>query len=541
MLRHRFAAFLGFLAIGSFSAPAVAAEFTDLLDAADDFDDLDPDTSDSFDFSIEPSFSFMFTTGRVLREAPCVTGDEYDASTSELVRDNPRLVIDRDGSRCPESRRTVYNREMSYTSSRAQLDINVRAGLYKDLELRVNVPYVFVNSRRLGYDDADPRRAVRPSNSSVDPVLENCSNDDGRCIEREALQTFEPGQSPGQQINAFDQYQGYRYFALAREEEIVRSGFAEPSVGLHWSVFNDARDDTKANLLLGFDYTMPIVPIQQRTNDAIGRGLHQLDFKLASSKQFDWIEPYFGVQYSLPIASTRSPIREVDPSNSGQVFTNAPMSGEITFGTEFIPFEDLQQGRRYGIDLRFTFGYVSEGRDYSPIFDHLASSNCNGKTLNRTLPRFTPDGVLSNPGDVACHWITRQPSNASGSPIYDLGAAVDDPDQLNREFFSDGITTVESYGTFQGLLGIYMQPSPNLQLKALTTLQAQQGHFLTNARTGRDTEGEAIEDETVDLEGIDSARERNPVYNTTLDSAGERFRVQALTTWTFMITAALQF
>jgi hypothetical protein len=45
----------------------------------------------------------------------------------------------------------------------------------------------------------------------------------------------------------------------------------------------------------------------------------------------------------------------------------------------------------------------------------------------------------------------------------------------------------------------------------------------------------------VDLEGPDAAIERNPVYNPSYDSSGERFRVQEYNTWQFMLTAALQF
>lgn len=518
---------------------AHAAEFTELVDAADDFDDLDESTFDPFDFHLEPSFTFQYTNAQISREAPCVPA--LTGSESDLVRNNPRLVVSE--ARCSEPR-FVYNKEMLFTGTRSQVDLKLRAGLYKDLELHVNVPYVFVNSRKLTYDNTDPdsTRHVDETNSSVDPRTDCQPGDSGRCITSEANDIFDPTDTDAQKVDKLDRFNAYRYYELGAEKEYLRSGFSEPSVGLHWGIFNDERDDTKATLNLGLDYVMPIVPIARANNDNIGRGVHELQFNISSSKRFDWVEPYFGLQYFLPFAASDSPIRKIDPNNNGQVFTRPPMKGEITIGSEFIPYENAKTGARYGIDLRFVFGYTSEGRDYHPMFDHMAKSECNGKTLADVLPRYQ-GGALQNPDDVACAWIVRQPSNADIKPVYDLGQVVTDGEQDRYTFSTDGIMTVEAHGIFRGLLGFYLQPSKNFQLKGSVSLEHQQEHFLTNARTGKDISdsSETTPDETVDLEGPDAKLERNPVYNPSYDSSGERFRVNAMQTWTFMLTTAIQF
>lgn len=512
-----------------------AAEFTELLDAADDFDDLDEDTWDPFDFNLEPVFQFQHTTGQVTREAPCVPA--LDGTESPEVRNNPRL-IQGDRSRCTEPR-TVFNREMQYVSDRAQLDVNLRVGIYKDLELHLNVPYVFSSSRRLSYDQDDPLKRVDATNSSVDPrsTCEDGSN--GRCIVSEAESVFSPGDTAQEQIEKLDQFSAYRFFGLQTASTYTRKGFAEPTLGLAWSVFNDERDDTKANLLLGVDYTMPIVDIAQRGNSAVGRGLHELKFSVATSKKFNWIEPYIGLNYTYAAAATDSPIREVDKRNQGQVFINPPMRGEFTVGTEFIPYEDKATGARYGIDMRFSFGYTSEGRDYTPMFDHLTRSDCNGKTLQDVLPKFDGANRLTNPDDVACAWIVREPGNARPTPVYDLNEAAGRMD--GSQYFTDGIMTVESYASFKGALGLYLQPTKYFQFKLFGQLNHDQEHFITNGRTGRDSDNEETTDDTVDLEGPDASIERNPTYNPTFDSAGDRFRIQGLNTWLISITAALQF
>lgn len=510
---------------------AQAAEFTDLLDAADDFDDNDDSTYKAFDFHIEPSFRFNHTTGTITREAPCVPAG-HSSLQDPLVAGNQRLVSAR--GRCNEPT-IVYNKEMLYQRTDSIIDLTLRAGLYKDLEIRLTVPYVLSSVRGLKYADDDPRgeRIVTSANSSVDPSDQR--------IRQDAQAIFSPGDSQQQAINKLDQFNTYRYTELSSDfRNIERTGFADPTLGIHWAPFNDQRDDTKATLLFGMDYVMPVTPVMEAGNDAVGGGVHELQWKLAASKQYGrWIEPYFGLQYFLPIPGTNSPLGEADPGseNVGQVFTAPPQRGLITLGTEFIPHQDPTVGSRYAIDLRFQFGYTSEGRDYTPLFDHFSNVDnpCAGKTLQDVLPQFDGAGNLTNPNDVACAWIVRQPSNAEFDATYDLASSLAD----NQRYFFDGITTVESYATFGGQLGFYLQPSRHFQLRAVGGLTHRQEHFLTNARTGRNSDRTA--DNTVALTGPDARFERNPVYNPTYDSPGGRFRIERFNTWHVMVTTALQF
>lgn len=522
-MRFRMPLVTGIMAIlGATASTATAAEFTDLMDAADNFDDLVDETYDPFDFSIEPRLRLDFQSATISREAACVP-TEADL-VGDAAKNNPRLVVDR--GRCSEPR-LISNKEMEFQGQSTALDVSIRAGIYKDLEFKLNVPYVIGSTTGLRYADG-----VDPTNSSVDP--------DDSVIQGAARRAFDPTGSPADHVGNLDLFTGHRFFDLSDEFlEYERKGFADPSISLEWAPFNDERDDTKAALLLGMAYKMPIAPIKRAGNQDVGEGVHELSWRLASSKRFDWIEPYFGLQYFLPLPATDSPIQRIDKNNNGQVFTKPPQRGEITVGTEFIPHEDPRTGARYGIDLRFTFGYTSEGRDYTPFFDHFTQSSCNGKTLADVLPEFDASGNLTNPGDVACSWVVQEPANADPLPIYDLGGAIGD----ESPWATDGIMTVESYATFKGMIGAYLQPTKFFQLKAQVELANQQEHFLTNARTGRDADDgiESTPDSTVDLEGSDAAIEKNPVFNGAYDQNGNRFRVQEYNTWTVLITGALQF
>src|SRR5690554_1837804 len=87
---------------------ANAAEYTDLLDAADDFDDFDKDTYNPFDFNLEPSFQYDISSAKISREAPCVP-NRADYAGQPGVMNNPRLVDGQGRCSTPEM---VYNREM---------------------------------------------------------------------------------------------------------------------------------------------------------------------------------------------------------------------------------------------------------------------------------------------------------------------------------------------------------------------------------------------------------------------------------------------
>lgn len=519
------------VAVCALSTPVVAAEFTDLLDAADDLDDDDPDTYKPWDFHLEPTFRFDYGTAQIAREAPCVPQDHPSLSANPLVDRNPRLVRDRD--RCDEPR-IVTNREMLYQHTRSTVDMTLRAGIFKDLELRINVPFVISSTRGLKYANEDTRveRQVDASNSSIDP-----SNDR---ITDHAEETFSADQGDGAYASALDQYQMYRFFDLGDDYSTYeRGGLADPSVGLHWAPWNDSRDDTKATMLLGFDYTMPIAELERHDNTAVGRGIHELAWTAAASKRFNFIEPYIGVQYALPIAAADTLYGKTDSGadgrGDGQVLRNPPHVGNFTVGAEFIPYEDEEIGARYGIDLRFDFGYTSEGRDYTPLFDHMTAEDnpCNGMSLDEVRPQFDGNDNLTNPDAVACSWVVQQPSNSSQA-TYDLRDALENDG--DREFAYTDLMSVDSHATFGGQFGLHLQPSRYFQFRGVVGLTHHQSHLLSNARTGRDSD--QSDSDSVDMS---SGYERNPAYNPSYDNSGHRFQVERFNTWHFMVTTALQF
>ena len=491
---------------------STAAEFTDLLDAAD------PQTDTTWDFHIEPSFRFDISSGDIAREAVCIADHHPQFTDNPLAERRPERRLNRSCPGPDDGPTIVHDEQMNFRQTRSTMDMTLRGGLYRDLELRLNFPYVVQSSRSLRYHSA----GGGANTSSVDPT-----DDD---IAAHAAEVFQSGSF---QSNV-DEFEMYRFFELGNDYGgFDRSGFADPSVGIHWAPWNDYRDDTKSTMVLGVDYTMPLATPQQAGNSSVGRGVHEFAFKFASSRRFDWIEPYFGAQYFLPVAATESLYGQRYPDSEGQVLTLPPHRGLFTIGTEFIPFEDPTQDVRYAIDLRFQFGYTSEGRDYTPLFDHMThpSNECNGVTIDELQPEFDSNGELVDARKVHCAWVAQQPTNFDdGNRVrhYDL----ENDDGSNPYQFTD-LMSVDSYGTFSGQIGFYLQPHELFQFRTALGLTRHQSHLLTNARTGRAIEGDEVD--------IRDYRERNPVYNPAYDNSGDRFRIQSYNTFHFIVTTALQF
>ncbi|MFB6262600.1 MAG: hypothetical protein ABEL76_03080 [Bradymonadaceae bacterium] len=510
------------------AADARAAEFTDVLDAADDKGDYSEETYDPFDFNLETGFEFKTTKATINREAPCNPEGSGDGSGRVEGSD-----------RCSETS-IVTNKEALYRHQEATLDVTLRIGMFKDLELRLNAPYVLTSNYAMKYanEASDPSNRVDASNSSIDPT--------DQTIRRNARKHFQ-GQSRAQKKARLNRFEQHRFFDLSgsfTDNQYTRSGFGDPSLGLRWAPYNDQRNDTKATLMFGFDYVMPIAKIRQAENSAVGEGMHKLRWDIRSSKQFNWIDPYFGLDYQLSIAARNSPIKElkeVDTANTGQSVTFPPHKGHFTVGTEFIPYENEETHEKYVIDTRFVFGYTSEGRDYTPLYEHMVNSDCNGMTTEDILPKYR-NGKLQNPDGVGCSWIAQRPANIKPTPKYNLTNL--EPGSNGDSFETNGIMTVESYATFTGRLGFHAQPSEYFQIKAIVELRHQQQHLLTNARTGNDVDDnreKKSNDDKVDLTGKDAKIERNPAYNSTYDSSGGGFEVSGFNTWRFLLNAAVQF
>ena len=492
-------------AVAAWPTSAGAADLTDVVDAADD--------NDPFDLHIEPSFRQVLKSAVIRREYPCNPDPNADLDRF------PRL-----DTRCSEPS-VVFRKEVDAQREINALDVDVQIGLFKDVELHLTLPFVFSDQRTLRYADSDAGRGVEPvtpDNSSIDPsderIVRDITTNGSTDLNRQSFTTF-------------------RYFSLAGEGNlgVERKGFGDMTLGLAWNPFNQERDDTKATLKLAFDYLIPTGEIAKPGNEGVGRGIHELKWTIASSKRFKYLEPYFGVSYIVPFAKDDSLFQN---EGVGQTLLEPGQRAEVTFGSEFVPFENVKTGQRFVIDLGVHYNYTAEGRDYEPLFDALNSSECNGVTPNQIReaievvrdPDRNADRATIN--TAACRWILDQPGNAEGGAVFDPN--LDDVGEV--PFAHDGILDYEAYATFGAHLRLAFQVTPYVVFGGQIHIEHDQEHFITAARTGVDSE--ADEDPTVKF---DDPNERNPHHNPNVDAVGNRFRIEESFNLSWSVNLTTQF
>ena len=439
---------------------AHAAEMTDVADA------FDTAHNNPIDFRFEPSFRSESSSGVISRENVCTPKESCAA--------------------------TVFNRELEFARSMSILDTTLKLGVGMNFELHGRLPVVFADQTNLKFAND-----VNGSNSRVDPSDDKVSADlaDG------------------------DFFSSYQFFDVETQGDgIKRSGTGDPTLGFAWSPLESTEEEPWGTLVFGFDYTLPMAEIRTADNDAVGRGVHNFAFLLASSRPVGAIEPFFTFQFDLPLPATNSPYRDI---SSDQSLVGPGPKFETTLGTEVTMFKDAASKQSYTLGLGMRYGYQFAGRDWTPLSDAFANSGCNDLTPLEagmvTTGGGGPDGNAYNPvsgtsPDLArCGWVVQAPGNAVG---------LDNPAAATSEtkFAYDGLSDVEGFGLVGGNIALNLQFSEWAELRIKSDVVYETSHFLTNANSGKSSEA----DGTVELDPAKG--ERNPFYNTAIDAQGSRFR-----------------
>ena len=439
---------------------AHAAEMTDVADA------FDTAHNNPIDFRFEPSFRSESSSGVISRENVCQTAG------------------------CSQ---TVFNRELEFARSMSILDTTLKLGVGMNFELHGRLPVVFGDRTNLKF-----AKDVDESNSRVDPSDATVSADlaDG------------------------DFFSSYQFFDVAKQGDgIKRSGTGDPTIGFAWSPLESTEEEPWGTLVFGFDYTLPMGDIRTADNDAVGRGVHNFAFSLASSRPVGAIEPFFTFQFDLPLPATDSPYRDI---SSDQSLVGPGPKFETTLGTEVTMFKDAASKQSYTLGVGMRYGYQFAGRDWTPLSDAFANgcSEVTPKVVGMVDPADAtagPDGNAYNPisrtgsADAQCGWVVQAPGNAVG---------LDNPAAATSEtkFAYDGLSDVEGFGLVGGNIALNLQFSEWAELRIKSDVVYETSHFLTNANSGKSSS----DDDSVELDPAKG--ERNPFYNTAIDAQGSRFR-----------------
>jgi hypothetical protein len=301
------------------------AAITDVADAADTIVIGDYEESNAFDFWLTPVFEYHNASGTITREP---------------------------GSGCQESnaRDCLPVDELSWTSTKMLLNLQMQIGIFRDLALTVGLPLVLGDTTSFDYADG-----VSADNSSID------NGEEGSTL-------FNHNYKSG------------------------RAGLDHLELGLRFAPLSDLRDESKPAWVLFAHWSSPNISTvykpashggadgEGKTNLPIGDGVHRITFGTALSKRIGYfgligiadsiyrrgyIDPYLEVSYTLP-----SP--EQDLADASQVktntnsFGNAPShTAKVQAGLEYVPHETMKEHEKLAFNLGFVGQYFSEGRNHS--------------------------------------------------------------------------------------------------------------------------------------------------------------------------------
>lgn len=265
---------------------------------------------------------------------------------------------------------------LRYVRTRNAIVPRIAIGLWRDLELHAEMPYVLGDDQQWRYGKGSVASAAPQTiaGNGIDASGAPCGTTPCPIFPVDTSQT---------------DYHG------GRAGDLV--------VGVSWGVFNDRKDDTKPFWLVGTDVTFPTAtrwdPGKNRTADwlspygaqarpgPIGEKIWKWDLYTALSKRYRYFDPYVKAhaQLAFKSGSTYSNCEAVQEATSAtvpQMNSNAaagcaadgsaagaklPFVAGMTVGTEIIPYEDVRESQKLSLDFRLFGESTTSQRFYNEL------------------------------------------------------------------------------------------------------------------------------------------------------------------------------
>jgi hypothetical protein len=234
--------------------------------------------------------------------------------------------------------------ELRFRRRTTQIVPRFAVGIYKDLEVHLEIPYVLDSNSTWRYAFRDGAK-LTDANSAT--------GNDG---------AVDPGG---------ETFRGTRWGDL--------------KIGGAWGILSDARDDTKPFWLIGVDFTFPTA----RMNDPslannsyteakpgpFGEEALKIDFITALSKRMGAVDPYVRFHATSYRASSDT-YSNCDSLTSppaacseSKYDARPPWVAGASFGAEIVTGENKADGMRVALDFRLSADYVSSSRWYNELSD----------------------------------------------------------------------------------------------------------------------------------------------------------------------------
>src|SRR5450432_2289519 len=466
------------------SEPSVLREPAEITQVPDAFDDDDP-----FDLNLSLGYESTWTSSVIRRESSVA---QPGLTSGGFTQNNMNAA--------------AYKQTTSRLLTRADV------GLYKDIALVFRVPIILSDDRSLGGVDGS-----------------------------ETQQSVALAGQPGEQL-----------FSLPFKAP-TRSGIEYLAVGIDAGIMNQARDATKPTWVIGIEGRFNVSEPMHACNSSssglnqasgqvqcaypsdinrngksgeypdpdagnlegrfsgsrspgVSRGTTALEAHTYLSRRVKYIEPYGGFRALFEFPNSSSDYGATDLK--GSLVNHPPLRGTLLLGLNVIPWEIRDQFQRLTVDFRFTGTYVSEGRDYSELFDALGSSDAP----SLRYPSYS-DYQACTPG-TNC---------AAGQPV-----SVVNP-QSQKVYFT-GLTDVQAHGSYTLSTEFTYQAGEYVKFHVGGGYTLVQSHFITfDQACNPDFSGDIdksgpCHSQNASGSATSASGIPNPNYRRTINDPGHRFK-----------------
>ena len=436
--------------------------------------------------------------------------DKFDfRARASYFHDESRASLKREGEGPAQDQIGVF-KDLLQTHSRDTMSIRLDAGLFHQLGIFVELPFVLDDSREYRFDQSLGSGCNYPGMSGATNCV-NASNSgtiqDGIVPSGGYDAQAAPGGPVGFPSGSDMVFRGPRRGGAGLDS------LDTLNLGINWAVLSQRRDDTKPTWVLGFEGQISIGNVMKfdrsrpDANHAISEGVHRLIFRTAVSHRFRYVEPYFGLWYLLPIA--RDDSLYIDYGNA-QKNQGPQQSAGTAFGLEGIPYEKPERDVKVAIDLRGRIEAKFDGRGYSEGWELFASSP-----------------------ELACD----PKQNPSCDPM-----AAGNPNTKYQGQPYTGLTQIQDYAILGADLSLNIQAGKHLRFNAGIGYSHNQSHVITNDDVGQAFDPNQGNGCATPVMGrVTRPCEYNPAYRPVINQVGRRFIVDNLDALRFGLSAQALF
>jgi len=407
----------------------------DLLEVPDAFDAGDP-----FDVDLRLSFDHEQRQAGISRET---SSSEPGLTTGGYLSDGLPVA--------------------TYYESTQRLIPEIRVGVMRELALHVALPVILANNRGLREDapsgdgalDGLPGEALftlpfdAPTRSGIEYLAVGADLGLMSQFRNPALPTWVVGLEGRFNVS-----------------EPMHACNANPAAGQEACAYPADIDRDGDNDPLGADFDAPLEGGGNLADEpegnfsgprgpGVSKGRHALEAHAYVSRRLKYVEPYTGIR---GLVEFQTPNSDYGPTDLlGVLVNHPPVRGTVVAGIAVVPWEQPEKFARIGIDFRVEGTYVSEGRDYSELFDALGSSTAE----SLRYPNFSEYQANVLPSGVP------DPINPS----------VVDPNSRRVNF--TGITDVQQHGDYKLSTRFTWQAGAYVKFDLGGAWRIVQGHLIT--------------------------------------------------------------